>query len=143
MAYKKQQEEGVEQKAVRGIGRAIWSGIRRLFRVKRPAWQQTAMEKQTQIAILKTGEDSDVRQAVIEADKLLDFILINKGARGENLGEKLKGGRYLFADEISYQAAWDGHKVRNVLVHGQESVGASSCRQAVDNFLKSFRGLGL
>lgn len=143
MAYKKQQEGGVEQKAVRGIGRAIWSGIKRLFRVKRPTWEQQALEKQTQIAILKTGEDSDVRQAVIEADKLLDFILTNKGARGENLGEKLKNSRHLFADGGSYQAAWDSHKIRNQLVHGQESVGGETCRRAIDDFMRAYRGLGI
>ncbi len=135
--------EGIEQKAVQGIGRLIWRGVKRLFRIPRPTWQQQALERQTQIAILKTGSDSDLQRAVIEGDKLLDFILTHRGAKGSHLGEKLKRGRALFASEESYRAAWEAHRIRNLLVHEYTRVNSAVCRKAIDNFMKAYKGLGL
>lgn len=56
---------------------------------------------------------SDERHAILEADKLLDYVLGHMGYRG-NLGNKLKqsSGRFRNINKI-----WQAHKVRNNIAH--------------------------
>lgn len=55
----------------------------------------------------------DPRQAIIEADKLLDFALTKMGYRG-NLGNKLKAAPRLFSN---LNGLWAAHKIRNNIAH--------------------------
>ena len=57
--------------------------------------------------------DSDVRHAIMDADKLLDKLLTHKGYSG-SLGEKLKKSGSLFSD---LNGVWAAHKLRNRLAH--------------------------
>lgn len=69
-----------------------------------------------QINILMSGgAPSQMRQALISADKCLDNALRDIVA-GETMGERLKNasGKY---DRIVYDKIWKAHKMRNALVH--------------------------
>jgi len=56
---------------------------------------------------------SQWREAIIEADILLDETLSRAGYEGESVSEKLKS-----ADQFaSLQDAWEAHKVRNQIAH--------------------------
>lgn len=58
---------------------------------------------------------SEWREAIIEADIMLDDILAREGYEGDGIGEKLK-----FADPAQFrtlQNAWEAHKVRNQIAH--------------------------
>ena len=65
--------------------------------------------------LIESGEQSDWRQAIIEADIMLDDLLTQLGYRGASLGEKLRAvdpSKFRTLDE-----AWDAHKVRNQIAH--------------------------
>jgi len=60
---------------------------------------------------------SALKQAIIEADKLLEFALKKLINENQPLGENLKLAQGLFPSYATYQQAWEAHKVRNALVH--------------------------
>jgi hypothetical protein len=79
-------------------------------------------------------------KAVFEADKLLDYTMTLKRVPGNNLGERLKNGRYLFSN---VQAAWDGHKLRNQLAHEVDiKLVRRDAERAVSLLKDSLRQLG-
>ncbi len=63
---------------------------------------------------VQRGGPTQLRQAVIEADKLVDYSLKQLQVGGETMGERLRQGAARFSD---YQGVWEAHKVRNQLVH--------------------------
>lgn len=67
-------------------------------------------EIQQMITIGPTG----MKNALMEADKLLDHVMIAKGFKGENMGERLKHSGAKFSD---LNAIWSAHKLRNQLAH--------------------------
>ncbi|MDB5254040.1 MAG: protein of unknown function with transrane region [Parcubacteria group bacterium] len=58
---------------------------------------------------------ADWRLAIIEADIMLDEILIEKGYHGDSLGERLKSIDK--SDLLSLDNAWEAHKTRNQIAH--------------------------
>lgn len=64
---------------------------------------------------LKSQQPSQLRQALITADKLLDTALKDLTS-GENLGQRLKNVQDLLP-WTKYDRLWKAHKVRNALVH--------------------------
>ncbi len=64
---------------------------------------------------LTSTNQNDWKQAIIEADVMLDDILTRMGYRGESVGEKLK--RVATGDFASLDDAWEAHKVRNRIAH--------------------------
>ncbi len=87
-----------------------------------PAYEEAPM---ADIAMAKRWESvkkhaesnipSDWRQAIIEADIILDDLLSKMGYRGDSVGEKLK--RVAKGDFKSLDDAWEAHKVRNQIAH--------------------------
>jgi hypothetical protein len=65
--------------------------------------------------LLKLRGPSQLRQAMISADKTLDNALRDIVA-GESMGERLKNSESRF-DRGMYNSIWEAHKVRNNLVH--------------------------
>ncbi len=66
---------------------------------------------------------SQWREAIIEADILLDEVLTKEGYPGDGVGEKLKA-----ADPTQFkthQSAWEAHKVRNQIAHQGSSFDLS------------------
>ena len=91
---------------------------------------------------LKQTGPAHYQSAVINADKLLDYCLKGFGARGETMGERLKNSQNLFHDRVSYQAAWDGHKLRNALVHDHDTeVLFYQAKGAIEQFRRALEGL--
>lgn len=64
---------------------------------------------------IDSQNQNDWRQAILEADIILDDILTAMGYRGESVGEKLK--RVESGDFHSLDDAWEAHKVRNQIAH--------------------------
>lgn len=65
--------------------------------------------------LIESGSASEWRQAIIEADIMLDDVLASYGYPGNSVGEKLKAG-----DPSRFrtlQDAWDAHRVRNDIAH--------------------------
>jgi len=55
---------------------------------------------------------SQWREAVIEADIMLDEVLTERGYPGDGVGERLKSAQF-----ETLQNAWEAHKVRNQIAH--------------------------
>ncbi|HEY4517854.1 MAG TPA: hypothetical protein VJI74_03125, partial [Candidatus Paceibacterota bacterium] len=55
------------------------------------------------------------KQAIIDADVLLERMIDVMGYRGENLGEKLKAIER--SDFKNLDNAWEAHKIRNQVAH--------------------------
>lgn len=90
--------------------------------------------------MMQDGGPTNYRQAIMEADKLVDMVLRSK-VPGDTMGEKLKNARGLF-HRTTYDRLWTAHKIRNKLAHEAEFEGLSSdARMAVRNFEKALKEL--
>lgn len=64
---------------------------------------------------LNSANESEWKLAIIEADKLVDDLLIQKGYQGESLAERLN-----MVDKKSmksFELLWEAHKMRNRIAH--------------------------
>ncbi len=64
---------------------------------------------------VNSENQNDWKQAIIDADVMLDQLVTKLGYQGESLGEKLK--RTVRGDFKSRDQAWDAHMVRNRIAH--------------------------
>lgn len=117
---KEKQKGGTRSTLDRNMFREKWAGLEHL---------------------VKLGGESNHKSAIMEADKLLDLALKNLGVRGETMGERLKASQRLLSYE-SYQAAWEGHKVRNRMAHeyGYDLLHARAV-ETMENFKKALEDL--
>jgi hypothetical protein len=92
------------------------------------------------IQSLATGASpSEWREAIIEADIMLDDMLTRQGYAGDGIGEKLKS-----ADPARFntlQDAWEAHKVRNQIAHEGSAFNLSIelTRRTIARFESVFR----
>ncbi len=77
-------------------------------------------------------------QAVIDADKLLDYALGKHGFEG-SLGEKLKKAGPRFSD---LDSVWRAHKLRNKFAHELSNIDKGAAKAALQNFKKALNDLG-
>ena len=74
-------------------------------------------------SLVEGASPSAWREAIIEADIMLDDMLTQQGYAGDGVGEKLKT-----ADPAHFktlQDAWEAHKVRNQIAHEGSSFNLS------------------
>lgn len=64
---------------------------------------------------VNSDSPNDWRQAIIEADTILEDIVFRSGYPGETLGEKMRGIEK--SDFNTLDEAWEAHKVRNRIAH--------------------------
>jgi hypothetical protein len=96
-------------------------------------------QKWESIELLVNGHGS-LREAVMEADMLLDYVLKKSGARGETLGERLKssGSRFSNCNDV-----WTAHKLRNSLAHESDfDLVPSQAKEALKYFKQGLKDLG-
>lgn len=65
--------------------------------------------------LMKSHNPSDWKQAIIEADVMLDNMLDAIGYEGNSIGDKLKNAEE--EDFKTLDKAWEAHKVRNRIAH--------------------------
>ncbi len=82
---------------------------------------------------------SEWREAIIEADIMLDDLLTKQGYTGEGVGEKLKAVEP--SDFDTLQDAWEAHKVRNQIAHEGSSFDLSEtlARRTIARYEAVFR----
>jgi hypothetical protein len=92
--------------------------------------------------LLKQGSPSQLKQALITADKSLDNALRDRVA-GETMGERLKNAVNIYDRDI-YNKIWQAHKLRNSVVHESGFEPAHfMITDAVDNLKKGLLVLGV
>jgi len=66
-------------------------------------------------SLMESQNNNDWRQAIMEADIMLDEMLSKIGYDGVSIGEKLKNVEE--SDFVTLNSAWEAHKVRNRIAH--------------------------
>lgn len=90
----------------KGFGRSSVSvGTEQVIRAE---WQNIEV-------LLQGKQPSQLRQALISADKTLDNALRDL-VSGDTMGDRLKNSKDMF-DYPTYDKIWKAHKMRNALVH--------------------------
>lgn len=89
---------------------------------------------------LKKDEPSSYHMTVLNADKLLDQALREKGLKGETMGERLKSASQLFKNRND---VWSAHKIRNQIAHETDvNVGFDDARRALAGFKQALKDIG-
>jgi hypothetical protein len=83
--------------------------------------------------------DEDASKAILDADKILDYVLARHGFSG-SLGEKLKTSAYKFSD---LNGIWNAHKLRNKLAHEFEEADEDEVKKALKQYKRAFKDLGV
>jgi len=84
---------------------------------------------------------SGMKNSLIEADKLLDYVLRGRGYRGTTMAERLKNADSNFTRR---ESVWRAHKLRNAIVHevGYDLV-PQQVEHAVTDLGQAIRDLGV
>ncbi|MDO8623978.1 MAG: hypothetical protein Q7R54_01355 [bacterium] len=93
-------------------------------------------------SLMDSKNSSDWRQAIIEADIMLDDMLSRQSYTGNGVGEKLK--QVEPSDFDTLQDAWEAHKVRNQIAHAGSTFDLSEtlARRTVARYEAVFREFG-
>jgi hypothetical protein len=94
-----------------------------------------AIEKQ-----LIRDQSSSYHLAVLNADKLLDQALKERGVRGETMGERMKTARESWSNANN---VWTAHKLRNQIAHESDvQVSYDDARRALAGFKQALKDIG-
>ena len=78
--------------------------------------------------------------AVLDADKLLDRALRERGFKGQTMGERMRSAQSKWSDP---NKIWSAHKLRNQLAHEHDTrVSYDQARYALAQFRQALRDLG-
>jgi hypothetical protein len=90
-------------------------------------------------AKIESDNESDWRQAIMEADIILEDILIKLGYQGDSIGERLK--RANKGDFNTLDQAWEAHKIRNLIAHEGSShpLTKFEARRVINLYQQVFR----
>lgn len=100
---------------------------------------KTVQSRWSVIQGLMTQGGNGLRQAVMEADKLLDYVLQGKGYRGDTMAERMRSANRQFTRRND---VWAAHKLRNALAHevGFDLV-PSQVKQSINAFERAIKDL--
>lgn len=91
--------------------------------------------------LMSLGRPSNFKQAILEADKLLNFVLEKMNYPGPSLADRLRASRDRYSN---YQGIWEAHKIRNRLVHEMSpEVLNWDAKEAIEKFEKGLKDLGV
>lgn len=89
---------------------------------------------------LKQDEVSSYHLSVLNADKLLDQALRDRGVKGNTMGERMKTVQQSWSNA---NAVWGAHKLRNQIAHEQDvRVNYDDARRALSGFKQALKDVG-
>ena len=143
---KKQQPTFLEV-VLLGIFRSLWFLVKLPFR----GWQKKAgisPEKRNEIitkrhnieSLLNSESEIELKHAVMEADKLVDYVLKIKNYSGDTFADRLRSAEKDIAPAL-YNEIWQGHKVRNQLAHDDINFNKPELSEATRKLLKYTRDI--
>ncbi len=89
--------------------------------------------------MLRSDNIYELKQAVIEADKLIDYVLRAKGYSGQSFSDRLRAAQPYIEPQF-YNAIWQGHKVRNLIAHETAKIDKDTLRQAAKMLMEYING---
>ena len=86
------------------------------------------------LAHCESPNENDWRQAIIEADIMLEGLLKNMDLPGDSIGDKLKAVSR--GDFETIDNAWEAHKTRNQIAHEGSAfvLTARTARETISNY---------
>ena len=128
------------------------SWLHKLFRVPDPIktdWLTVAIREHTKerwgyiTEQVNTAKPSNLKLAIIEADKLIDEALKVLYPGKEQMAERMKLAKTSFQDRQDYDDLWYAHKVRNVIVHESSyDMPISEAVSVIEKYHKALSILG-
>lgn len=89
---------------------------------------------------LKKDEANSYTVCVLNADKLLDRALRERGVSGQTMGERMKSYQEKWSDA---QNVWTAHKLRNKLAHETDvQISYDQARRALAAFRQGLKDAG-
>lgn len=89
---------------------------------------------------LDKGSESSYHLAILNADKLLDQALRERGFKGQTMGDRMKFAKESWSDR---NAVWVAHKLRNQIAHEADvRVEYDQARKALSGFKQGLKDLG-
>jgi hypothetical protein len=106
-----------------------------LIDVEKYRMRWLAIEKQ-----LDRNNAAGLPMAILEADKLLDQALKERGIKGETMGARMKTAKDSWT---SANAVWSAHKLRNQIAHESGvTVSYDDARRALSAFKQALKDMG-
>lgn len=89
---------------------------------------------------LKRDDPHSCQMVVLNADKLLDQALRDRGIKGQTMGERMK---VLQGTWSNANAVWSAHKLRNQIAHESDvAVSYDDARRALAGFKQALKDVG-
>jgi hypothetical protein len=89
---------------------------------------------------LQRDHEASYHITVLNADKLLDLALKERGIKGETMGERMKNAKETWQNA---NAVWSAHKLRNQIAHEAEvRVEYDEARRALAGFKQALKDVG-
>ena len=126
--------------AIAGLALISGAGSKRPGRGTSNLNKALVQDKWTAIEMTANSGAAGLKQAINDADKLLDYVLKGLGLPGDTLADRLRRGESRLSDK---NAVWRAHKLRNSLAHdiGFDLV-QSQAREALRDFRRGLQDLG-
>lgn len=143
----KRQQPTILEMIVLGLIKGLWFLIKLPFkRLQKKAG--ISQEKRNEIIakrhnienLLNSESEIELKHAVMEADKLVDYVLKMKNYHGETFADRLRSAE-ADIDQSTYQSIWNGHKVRNQLAHDETNFSKHELSEATRKLLKYTRDI--
>ncbi len=137
----KKQQQTILEKIIIGFFRGVWWLVKLPFhglskkKKLSVADQQYVFSKKQEVRNLGQSKNPiELRHAVIEADKLVDWILKKESYQGETFADRLRSAEKDISKNV-YNSIWDGHKIRNCIAHEDGEISDNELRRAIINLL--------
>ena len=89
---------------------------------------------------LVKGEEASSHLVILNADKLLDQALKQRGFKGDTMGERMKSAKDTWTNANN---VWTAHKLRNKIAHETDvKVGYDMARRALAAYKQGLKDLG-
>lgn len=100
---------------------------------------KTVQSRWSIVETMTSQGGNGLRQAIMEADKLLDYVLQGKGYRGETMAERMRSANRVFSRRND---VWAAHKLRNALAHEVDfDLVPSQVKQSIKAFERAIKDL--
>lgn len=89
---------------------------------------------------LQKGNDASYQLCILNADKLLDKALRERGFKGETMGERMKAAGSIWQNA---NVVWSAHKIRNRIAHETNvALTYEETRRALACFKQGLKDVG-
>lgn len=100
---------------------------------------KTVQSRWSIVQTMTSQGGNGLRQAIMEADKLLDYVLQGKGYQGETMAERMRSANRQFTRRND---VWAAHKLRNALAHEVDfDLVPSQVKQSITAFERAIKDL--